>query len=303
MNSLMTSEELVTSLEDCIPHCRDLNVISAFVSMPAVSWLKSILNNATVCVVGRFSPKDFIVGASNIEAVRQCILSGYTVKCLPNLHAKIYQIDKDLIFTGSANMTGKGLALVNEGNLEACTKVASSESSKEFIRKIINASIDVTLEILNKMEQMIDNYENVDLQNIPNIWPESIMPKIKELFVSDFPLVKPGAICEEYLINSALEFAVIEANKTDFDSAQLLFKSSKVYCWLKNILIDHNERRDPSFGQISSWLHDALCDDPAPYRRNIKDIQANLYEYLTLYASNEIEVYVPGRRSQVLKLL
>ena len=72
---------------------------------------------------------------------------------------------------------------------------------------------------------------------------------------------------------------------------------------MKEILTEHKGDRHPGFGQISSLLHDELCDDPAPYRRDIKDIQANLYEYLKLYASDEIEVYVPGRRSQVLRLV
>ena len=59
----------------------------------------------------------------------------------------------------------------------------------------------------------------------------------------------------------------------------------------------------PWEGLTRNQVHDALCDDPAPYRRDIKGIQANMYEYLALYASDEIEIYVPGRRSQILKII
>jgi hypothetical protein len=303
MNNLMTSHELTSALEKVIPDCRNLNVISAFVTKPAVAWLEALMANSSVCIVGRFSPKDFIAGASNIEAVRQCILLGYTVKCLPNLHAKIYQIDEDLIYTGSANMTGKGLALVNEGNLEACTKVNPSDNSKGFIHRIINASVGITIEILDQMQNVINDFSDLNSLDIPDVWPENIMPKVNGLFVSDFPLSKPGNNHDMYTVNPSLDFAIIEVNKSNFTYSQTLFKSSKAYCWLKKVLVAHKGDRDLGFGQISSLLHDELCDDPEPYRRDIKDIQANLYEYLSLYASDEIEIYVPGRRSQVLRLI
>lgn len=299
----MTSHELTMTLKSVIPNCTKLNIISAFVTMPAILWLEDIVVNSSVCIVGRFSPKDFLDGASSIEAIRKCIISGYSIKCLPNLHAKIYQIDDDLIFTGSANMTGKGLALVNEGNLEACARVSSSVSSKLFIQKVMEASVFLTISMLDQMEFYLDELFKSNMSQIPCGWPENIIPKTKDLFVSDFPFSKPGYNHEMYKVNPALEFAIIEANGSNFDVSQSLFKKSKAYCWLKNILVQNKENRNPGFGQISSLLHEELCDDPAPYRRDIKEIQANFYDYLILYASDEVEVYVPGRRSQVLKLI
>jgi hypothetical protein len=299
----MTSHELTNNLETVIPSCKKLNIISAFVSKPAILWLEKLVDNSSICIVGRFSPKDFIEGASNIDAIKRCILSGYTVKCLPNLHAKIYQIDDDLIFTGSANMTGRGLALVDNGNLEACTQVSPSKESKAFIQMIINASINLTLEMIDKMQVFIDAIDSSSSNDVKNIWPDNIMPKITDIFVSDFPIVGPGEHHDIYKINPSLEFAAIEANRSNFSSAQALFKNSKAYCWLKDLLIKFDAYRDLGFGQISAHLHDILCDDPAPYRREIKDIQAHLYAYISLYASEEIEIYVPGRRSQVLRLI
>lgn len=299
----MSSTELVIELEKSIPNCKNLNVISAFVSKPAVSWLIELVNHSSVCIVGRFSPKDFIDGASSIDALRECILIGYTVKCLPNLHAKIYQIDTDLIFTGSANMTGKGLSIVNEGNLEAITLVDPTDLSKNFIQRIVSSSIELTSDVLDKMQTLLDNCNASKLEDIPQNWPEDIISKIDDLFVSDFPFSEPGQHSDFYAVNSSLEFASIEANKHDFSSAQMLFKRSKAYSWLKSVLNDNNSDRDLGFGQISELLHNALCDDPAPYRRGIKDLQVNFYKYLSLYASDEVDIYVPGKRSQVIRLI
>ena len=305
MSSLISNQELTLKLESDLPKAIEINIISAFITKPAYSWLCKLtqLNSPKITLVGRFLPKDFIDGASNIEAIRLSLTSGYSVKALSNLHAKIFQIDDDLIYTGSANMTGKGLALIEKSNLEACTEVAPTVASKTFIKKIIDSSIELTLEHLDKMQKFIDGFTQTDNVEIPENWPEDIISKTTGLFISDFPLSKPGDTCEIYEINRSLEFAVIEKNKSNFDYAQYQFKRSKAFCWLKRLLIEHKGGRDLGFGQISSLLHEAVCDDPAPYRRDIKGIQANLYEYLSLYASDEVEVYVPGRRSQVLKLL
>ena len=305
MSNLITSEALTQELELYIPIASKINIISAFFTMPAYRWLSdlSVTNSPSTNLVGRFTPKDFVVGVSSLEAIRLSLEDGHCVKALSNLHAKIFQIDSDVIYTGSANMTGKGLSLVENSNLEACTRVEPTNESKAFINKIITSSIELNLEHLDKMQSFIDNLNPSDEVQIPDNWPEEIMPKLTDIFVSDFPLTLPGETCEQYSVSPSLEFAIIEKNKTDFKYAKALFKSSKVYCWLIKILIEHDEVRDLGFGQITALLHDALCDDPAPYRRDIKTLQANFYKYIELYADDEIEIYVPGRKSQVLRFI
>ena len=305
MSSLISNQELTLNLESHFSTAAEINIISAFITKPAFSWLCELTQHNTpkITLVGRFLPKDFIDGASSIEAIRLSLESGYSVKALSNLHAKIFQIDSEIIYTGSANMTGKGLALVDNSNLEACTVVAPTNESKAFIGKVIDSSIRLTLDHLDKMQRFIDAFEQVNSIEVPDTWPSNILSKTTELFVSDFPLSKPGEYCEIYSVNPSLEFAIIEKNKSNFDDAQSLFKNSKAYCWLKATLSQNEGCRDLGFGQISNLLHDVLCDDPGPYRRDIKCVQASMYEYLTLYATDEIEVYMPGRRSQVLKIL
>ncbi len=303
MPSLISNTELTEQLEIFLPNCSQLNIISAFVTNPAIEWLDNLVSHSSVCIVGRFIPSDFIAGASDFKSLKKSIENGWEVRALSNLHAKIYQLDENLVFTGSANMTGKGLSLVEEGNLEACTRLPPSDISKKFIQKLICSSILLNIDMINKMEEFVGMFLSNDVNDIPDKWPEEIMLSILDVFVSDFPLATPGSTHKLYESNPSLEFAVVESKKHDFISAQQFFKNSKAYRWLKEILINHKDERDLGFGQISSLLHDELCDDPAPYRRDIKSIQANLYEYLELYASDEIEIYVPGRRSQVLRLI
>ncbi|WP_318445218.1 phospholipase D-like domain-containing protein [Photobacterium leiognathi] len=304
MSSLISNAELKSELEAILPSCNKLTIVSAFMTQPATRWLSSLIsdNKPKVQLVGRFSPFDFIKGSSDLNALRDCINKGYTVKALTNLHAKIYQIDEDTIFNGSANLTGKGLALVNDCNVEACNKVQASSSSKEFINKIINSASELTLEIIDEMEQYIQSTDGTCKPELQMTWPEHVLPQSKELFVSDFPLVKPGHFAREYEFNPSLQFAQIENAREDKEVASMLFKQSKAYRWLKSQVCNNPSDRDLGFGQISRLLHDALADDPAPYRQEVKGLQENLYSYLKLYAKDELEIYIPGRRSEILRL-
>lgn len=305
MSSLISNTELTSLLESILPSCNELTIISAFMTQPATRWLGQLIsnNNPKVQLIGRFTPTDFVKGASDLNALRDCINSGYQVKALVNLHAKIYQIDHDTIFNGSANLTGKGLALVNNGNLESCSRVNACEQSKAFINKIVESATELSINTLDKMQAFLEQLDDADETELPAVWPEEILPQTSELFVSDFPLGKPGVTLNEYQLNPSLPFAQIENAKSDFALASILFKQTKAYRWLKKQIIENQSERDLGFGQISRLLHDTLADDPAPYRQEIKDLQANLYSYLKLYASDEVEVYMPGRRSEVLKLI
>ncbi|MGE6435045.1 phospholipase D-like domain-containing protein [Shewanella baltica] len=304
MSSLISNTELKLELEAILPSCSRLTIISAFITQPATRWLSDLItdNQPTVQLVGRFTPLDFIKGASNFSALRDCINRGYVVKALTNLHAKIYQVDDDTIFAGSANLTGKGLALVNVSNLEACSKVHACEKSKSFISKIVNSAYELSAETIDDMERYISEMETINNPELQMDWPEDIISQSNDLFVSDFPLGALGSFVKEYKVNPSLPFAQIEKVRDNFEVASTLFKKSKAYKWLIKQIRENKSDRDLGFGQVSSLLHETLADDPAPYRQQIKDLQVNFYSYLRLYAKDEVEMYTPGKRSEIIKL-
>lgn len=304
MSGLISNTELTEELEKIIPHCNSLKIISAFVTQPATDWLIQLVEGKrpSVKLVGRFTPLDFIQGSSDLSALRDCIAKGFQVKALTNLHAKIFQVDEENIFIGSANLTGKGLALVNDCNVEVCNRVQSSSSSKEFINRIINSASELTLDIIDGMEQYIQSIDATSKPELQMTWPEHVLSQSTELFVSDFPLVKPGDFAREYELNPSLPFAQIENVKDDNELASTLFKKTKAYLWLKTQVYSNLNDRDLGFGQVSNLLHDALCDDIEPYRKKVKFLQENLYSYLKIYATDEFEVYIPGKRSEVIRI-
>ncbi|MGL5370258.1 MAG: phospholipase D-like domain-containing protein [Plesiomonas shigelloides] len=303
MSGLISNRELKTELEALLPNCKRLTIISAFITQPATRWLSSLMteNKPDVQLVGRFSPLDFIKGSSDLNALRYCINNGYKVKALTNLHAKIYQIDENIIFNGSANLTGKGLALVDVSNLECCSKITACDSSKLFIERIVNSASELTIKIIDDMEEYISHLNLNNNHDKQLDWPAEIISQPTDLFVSDLPLCPPGHSVIEYEVNPSLPFAQIEDAKNDFYLASKIFKQSKAYKWLVRQIRENKSDRDLGFGQISRLLHESLADDVSIYRQDVKYLQAHLYHYVKLYARDEIEVYIPGRRSEVLK--
>ena len=65
---------------------------------------------------------------------------------------------------------------------------------------------------------------------------------------------------------------------------------------MHNILL---EEKSLSFGAISSRLHNAILDDPIPYRKEVKVLVANLYSWFELMPET-FEVSRP-RHSQVIR--
>jgi len=285
-----------------VTYAIDIKIISAFVTSPGVKWIshnKQI--NTPVVIVGRFSPMDLLSGASSFDAIQYALDNGYQVKALSNLHAKIYLFDNKKLYIGSANLTGKGLSLIQDGNLEVITTAEATEQNLLLVDKIICSALEVDYAVINKMKIFIENLSADKMQSI-EVWPEVIFPTTSSLFVSDFPMGRPGEIIDIYKINSSLDFARIE-NESNFDVAQTNFKNSKAFLWLENIIKENIGNRDLGFGQVSRLLHDELADDPSPYRQEIKSLQANLYAYTKYYASDVIEIYMPGRRTEVLRLI
>ena len=68
-----------------------------------------------------------------------------------------------------------------------------------------------------------------------------------------------------------------------------LFQQTKVFKWLLNLLIENQEHVHKNFGWVTSHLHDALMDDPAPSRGGIKFFVDNLFKWVEAFGEDVIE--------------
>ncbi len=99
---------------------KSITILSAFSTLPGVKWLKDNLpsEDIPVTIVSRWQPNDLIAGASDHNVYSFCKENNWSFRIDPRLHSKVYCIDEDIIFIGSANLTAKGLSLGKQGNYE-----------------------------------------------------------------------------------------------------------------------------------------------------------------------------------------
>jgi len=288
---ILNGEELRKQLELILPNRNEIKIISAYVTKPAIEWLASVvqLQDIKITIVARVSVSDIVNLSTDLNALNLAISSGWTVRCLPNLHAKITLVDDREIFVGSANFTSNGLKIVGTGNVEASLRMTPDTKSIAFVDEVIKSSALLSKEIIQRMKE----YLKVEKKNvgIDSTWPEVILPEINSLQVNDFPLTKPGVFHDLYLSNPYLTFSVIENTKSHADAVNL-FLNSKAYKWLVKVL-NLSDGRCAYYGYVSSVLHEELIDDPAPYRSTIKELLSNLLSYIELFANENIDITRP----------
>ena len=297
------SHELRQVISRQLERTRAVVALSAYVTYSGVEWLlKKLPKNAKLTIVGRFAPHDFLKGASDTKGIRCLLNEGHEVKALQQLHAKVTLFDDRFILVGSANCTGKGYGLVEQGNVEATVGFdIEDETSTKSTLSIVNSAIPITLDILDRIDDYLAHQMKPIKTEAPYNWPLDVLFHTPGLFVVDLPLCPPLEDCEHYKHNRHIEFAAIEEHRGNFELAKARFKSSKIYIWLMSQIENCDDVNGLSFGQVSSLLHNALLDDPSPYRRTVKDLQANLYKYTELYAADDIHIYKLGQRSQFIR--
>jgi len=280
-----------------------VRVCSAYVTGAAVKWLTRQINHSNVVVLGRFSPQDFKAGASDLNALCAMVELGYRVKMLPSLHAKIYDVDRKHLFTGSANFTANGLSLCSTPNIEACVRLEVNTHNLAFIDKLFSCAIELDAAILLKMRDILNGMDESIGVRDANSWPSDFYLSSEELFVIDLPSVGVGESCELYNLFPESEFARISTALLSGHQriAKEMLQRSRAVRWLRNCVEKCDEPIGIRFGDVTSRLHIALRDDPSPYRKEVKIYQANLYHYIQVLLSDTFEIHVPGEASQFIR--
>lgn len=298
-NSLLSTQALQDNLIGIIPDAKNIVVISAYITDSAIDWiLKKAQNNPTFLVIARLSPQDMAGGASTFKAIKALLNAKHEVRLLGDLHAKIYLIDKVHLFVGSANLTNNGLKLFGNGNIETSIKVEVTKDSLDFIDNICKNSTEINFDILKKMEDFVKNMSTNGRHFVLPYWGDDIVKPSLDLWTVDMLQEK---IIDGKITNKADKVLLFGVDGHRFKgNASSAFKKTKIYRWL---IVELNKEKSKciSFGMLSEKLHNAIIDDPSPYRKTIKQYAKVLLSYCKNFALDQIEVIRPNY-SEIIKL-
>ena len=121
---------------------------------------------------------------------------------------------------------------------------------------------------------------------------DKFVPDTSVLFTYDFPQVlAPSSEVGEY------EFLELSGS-VDKEKIKQEFRWSKAFLWLYKT-VNEKESKECYFGELSQKLHDALINDPKPYRKEVKELLANLLGWIEYFNFDFIKVDRPNYSQRI----
>lgn len=271
---ILTADEAREKISELMSESDETILLSAYFTEGAFSFLTQLDALTSPKLVIRARPMDFHSGASNISAIYGCLDCGWDIRFISALHAKAYLIADNLVI-GSGNLTSNGLHLLGSGNLELNCLIDADDKSKKLIRNIFDQAQKFDLSVLAKMERYLTSQEQHGYDE--KWWPEDVVKQVqRKLFCNDFPQFSADSnnTDDQHPWSDIRMFLL----RGDNQKASELTESADAIKWLGSVI----EGRDNGvrFGEITAKLHGDLAEDPAPYRREVKELLANLLSYV-----------------------
>lgn len=314
---LKDSSEFKDELETCVGGARNhVFVATAYLTRLGTEWLVAhTATVASVTIVVRWNLADLLSGSSDLESYTIARRHGWSFRAMQDLHAKIWLVDKQALFVGSANATARGLSLVESGNREFGVRVVARPLDVEVIDKLATDSILITDELFQRISQAIKNCAGSN-DDTPTVWPPALAQilmrptEMSPLWVAEClqtdgtwlssadniaKNLKPDELCDLSLLGVSAEVLLAPERKALLTSA---LRGAKMYRWLTSLLA-RQDTREAFFGSLSAALHDSLANDPKPYRQTVKELLSNLLGWIAVLEIPDVHIDTPKYSQRV----
>lgn len=300
MSLLTTAEAKNIIAKQTTLATQNLHIVSAFCKISALKFIDNNIKNSISDkkLLVRFLLSDIISGATDFELYDYCKTNGWNLYIRFDLHAKTYIFDRKRCVLGSANLTTRGMGLNFHGNYELSSFAEVDETDLDKIDSMFKNAILMTDDLY---EMMKSDYEqakesNVDVNTISkwdSLIQEKFKPVIDTLFTYDFP-------CDHSPnFNDLNCFEFLELNNIpSIDELREAFRWSKAFLWLYN-LISQAPEKTCYFGTVTAQLHNALINDPKPYRKEVKELLANTLNWIQVLEMDEFIIDVPNYSQRI----
>jgi len=310
---ILNSVKLQSYFKECLKNCKDeIIVCSAFITMKGIEWFYNNLQNKKInCrVISRWDRGDLLSKVSDIEVYNFCKKMGWSFEIIENLHAKFYLMDQKDLISGSLNLTAKGFGLVPISNKEFGNYFEAIDEDLININIFLEDAIKITDEIFDEYKKYLEENKDFVIQKLPEL-PEKIKnlkeKKLTKLWVHDFLFNEPEKLFNNFNENTEdliHDKSLLNINSQDdlsLETIKLNFINLDLYKWFIKQIKNKNNKSF-SFGELSELIHNSLFDDPKPYRKEIKNLQANFFKFLEILKFENIKIERP-KYSQIIRYI
>lgn len=295
--SLLFSHEIKAAVvKELSTAKKSVQIISAYCKLDALKQLHSLINSEVKSkkLMIRFRMDDILKHSTDFEILDFCNHNGWDVYLRFDLHAKTYIVDKKRGIVGSANLTSRGLGLGKTINLEMGSLVAIESQDVAKIDRMYKDAVIVNKELYENLKNQISDYKKNCSEKMPQ-WLKEVTdlfhPQIDILFSHEFPKRKEVSATAEFLLDLSSDFSKEQLKES--------FRWCNSYLWLLKTLKDNQGCL--YFGALTEKLHNALVTDPRPYRKEVKELLANLLAWIEELEMEEVIIDRP-RYSQRVRL-
>lgn len=294
--AILLSNEILDSIKKELQHAESsVRIITAYCKASTFDYLNNCISNKVLDkkLLVRFRLDDILKGSTDFLILENGLQTGWDVYIRFDLHAKTYIVDNKRGLIGSANATNLGLSIGKNGNMEMATLVDVETKDVEKIDRLFADAIKVDSELVLKMKKQIDAINNSGMQQ-SFCWDSSITtmfnPHVETLFSYEMP--------DEFTLSVGEYFPFIDETYTgDIAKFKDSFRWSNAYMWLITTLKENDGCL--YFGALSEKLHNAMVSDPKPYRRDIKNMLANLLLLIERLEMEEVKVDRPNYSQRI----
>ncbi len=294
--AILFSNEIINAVIDELKNAENsVQIITAYCKKSTFEKLDSVISNSVNNrrLLVRFRLDDVLKGSTDFDILEYGLQHGWKVFLRFDLHAKTYIVDNKRGLVGSANATNSGLNIGKAGNMEMATFVDVEPDDIEKINSLFNDAIPVDDELLLKMRQQFDSIEPSEKQKCHS-WNTEITkrfnPTINTLFSYELP--------EEFDFIEDEYFSFLDYTYSgDLNAFKEAFRWSNAYLWLLKLLKDNGG--EMYFGAVTEKLHNTLVTDPKPYRRDVKQMLANLLKLIEKLRMDEVVIDRPNHSQRI----
>lgn len=296
LNTYEVQQKIAQEVSSATTH---LQIVSAFCKTEAVEFIDSHINTPlqTKKLMVRFLLSDILTGASDFNLYEYCKSHGWQMYVRFDLHAKTYIFDRKRCILGSANLTNRGLGISFHGNYELSSFADVDDVDLRKIDTLFNNAILMTDELYETMKLEYQEAKKAKSISISSKWSSTIEdrfnPKIDILFTYDFPTTA----APDFNDVSTFEF-LGSSYISSIEDVRQTFRWSKAFLWLYKYVSSCPDKTS-YFGGVTVALHNALINDPKPYRKEVKDLLANTLGWIQALSINDIVIDVPNYSQRI----
>lgn len=277
----------------------EVTIVSAFCSLDAFKRVDSYISSSVQKkrLLVRMRLADIIYHACDLELYTYCKKNNWSLYFDLDLHAKMFLMDNSKCILGSANLTNRGLGIGKKFNQEMAVSYGADEDTLIKVKKLFASAVKMTDNIYEKMKLQCSSYER---KNEPNVkWGNEIEKlfesSIQTIFMSELPKIKYTSLLKAENVHFLGNVREIENMDVENE-----FSNCKAYRWLLEQFQKENTN-ELYFGKLSALLHEVLISEPlgVPGRKEVKELLANLLDWVDNLMKDEILVDVPRHSMRV----